>query len=391
MITDKMNFHQEIEFKSADMKHNYQELIECLNKFYSNKRRKLAVLEPDENDVKQPDSNPVGAERTNYNNVDSKPAVSEESQYGIYLVPSGEYQRAVKGRDASQVNEMIKSGILMNELQLSLNSDHQIKNSEDFTKCYGSCNKCVLYVSDLPRYYLFVKHMHRNISFKWVPAKFNENDGDGSDSDDDIEWEDVYKSFKNDICEKFNLVNNDNLAMNYGKPFAVIAISEIRDYNDCTDVIDDEDELESIWDEIVQLGQGNGNKSHYCAVVNVVGDTIVQHSAVLVQDVAGGDITAELQAGGIVEQIRVFGMLRDEIRSLGLFNDIDNDLLLLAIEKNGNNVSRTIMWGLSFGADYKRAFEQLAIEKGLANEMKEDDSQQHEPEPQDENTTIKMV
>ena len=149
IVTDELNFNQEMQFKSDDMKENYQELIEFLNKFYSNKTSESEVLDPDENDVKQLDGDLNG---------DAQGALSQEFEYCIYLVPNEKYQRAVKDRNASQVNKMIKSGILMNEFQLSLNLKSQITNSEDLAKCYRDCNKCVLYVSILPKNYLFIKH-----------------------------------------------------------------------------------------------------------------------------------------------------------------------------------------------------------------------------------------
>ena len=191
---DEMNFQQEMQFEGGDMKQNYQELIKFLNEFYSNKTKKIVdVLEPDENDIKQPgevDDNLDG---------DAEATLSQGCEYCIYSVDNGKYQRVVKGQDKFQVNEMIQSGILMNKLQLSSSMNSEIKNSQDLAKCFRDCNECILYVSILPKYYLFVKY--GSINFKWVPTQLNQDTG----SSDNISWNDEFIALKKDICEKFNL------------------------------------------------------------------------------------------------------------------------------------------------------------------------------------------
>ena len=361
---NETNCQQEIGFKSGDMKDNYQEIIKFLNRFYSITEKKSTLLDP-ENDVKTPGGDARADVEDYSGDNEEKEHVNHVLGYCIYLVDKDKYEQVVGGCDASQVNEMIKSRDMMNELQLSLN--HKIENGEDLKKCYQHCDQCVLYVCFLRDnstsdrnetakneivnssiYYLYVKHDGNSkcISFKWVPTQFIQNSGDGSDSDD-IEWEDEFTSLQTGICEKFNLENNDNLKMHRGEPLTVIANNELKDGNENGDTIDDEDDLHQLWDEILELGEQNGesesdgDKLHYCAVVHVA-----------------GDIAAEVDT----EENKVDSNERtivDKIRALGMFSDVNDELLLSAIKLHNNDVSRTIQWGLSFGDKYSDAFEKL--------------------------------
>ena len=335
-----------IEFETKNFGDNYEQLIEYLNCIY-NVNRDNKQLYPDENNT------------------------SSVGEYEIYHVLNEEYKNwEQEVSDTTKINKFIESGEIISKLSLNV----KIQDGNNLRDCFKneSGGQCILYVNiknsniyktmiEKSRHWLhavFISDFKSGDddsdqsgpsfkSFKWIPTSLLSDNEDK----DDIEWQREFNAFKNEICQEFQLKNNENLTMSYGEPFHIKSsdmkwdsILGERDEENA-DTIDDEDDLEMVWEKLIE----NSADLRCCTVVYVNGD-------------------AEPSEESKDQQTQTAGLtILKQIRELGMFSDVNDDLLLFAIKIHKSDVSKIIQWGMSFGDEYINAFKRLKETGELAS------------------------
>lgn len=136
--------------------------------------------------------------------------------------------------------EKSKNGQLLDNID-NLNEYHtfasrfkleiEVSDGKIFSKCFEN-DLCYLFV-EYKCYVLFEYHF---MTYQWVPKKFGVK----------IDWDKEFKSMKNDICEYFNVRNNNKIAF---------ATMDSNTQTLTNNVLKDDGDLEVIWNDLIEDSQ----------------------------------------------------------------------------------------------------------------------------------------